>query len=163
MNNVYSKEELDFISKLKDSNDKMEDFLNIKRSEWNNNINPLFDILKENFTQESYKKIIEAQSYALSYRQMINEEISFFLNKRSKEEVKLKRAKQEKFIFYATGFGLKTSLGEKTILIDGSVSELERTTQLIDVHVDFLRNSSKSLDNLGYSIKNIIELMGYLK
>ena len=74
----------------------------------------------------------------------------------------MKKLKQDKFVFYATGFGLKTNLGEKALLIDAHIAENERNLQLIDVHVDFLRNSSKNLETLGYTIKNIIELMNYL-
>jgi hypothetical protein len=33
---------------------------------------------------------------------------------------------------------------------------------LIENHIEFLRNSSKNLESLGYTIKNIIELMNYL-
>ena len=109
--NLYNQEELERIDKIKETNDKLEDFFNAKSEEWNKNVNPLFDVLRNNWTLESAPKIIEIQSLALSYRQNINEQISFFLNKRSKEEVKIKKLKQDKFVFYATGFVLKTNLG----------------------------------------------------
>lgn len=161
--NVYTKEEIDRINKNKETNDRMEEFFSQKRERWNESIEPLFEIIKTSFNLENSHKIIEVQSYALSYRQKINEEISFFLNKRSKEDVKLKSLKQEKFIFYATGVGLKTNMGEKNILIDAHVAESERAIQIIDVHIEFLRNSSKNLESLGFTIKNIIELMNFLK
>lgn len=160
--NVYTKEELERINKVKETNDKMEEFFNQKRERWNENIEPLFQIMKTNFTLENSQKIIEIQSLALSYRQNINEEISYFLNKRSKEDVKLKALKQEKFIFYATGVGLKTNMGEKNLLIDAHIGENERNIQLIDTHIEFLRSTSKNLEALGFTIKNIIELMNYL-
>ena len=160
--NVYTKEELERINKVKETNDKMEEFFNQKREKWNENIEPLFQIMKTNFTLENSQKIIEIQSLALSYRQNINEEISYFLNKRSKEDVKLKALKQEKFIFYATGVGLKTNMGEKNLLIDAHIGENERNIQLIDTHIEFLRSTSKNLEALGFTIKNIIELMNYL-
>lgn len=160
--NVYTKDELDRINKVKETNDKMEEFFNQKREKWNENIEPLFQIMKTNFTLENSQKIIEIQSLALSYRQNINEEISYFLNKRSKEDVKLKSLKQEKFIFYATGVGLKTNMGEKNLLIDAHIAENERNIQLIDTHIEFLRSTSKNLESLGFTIKNIIELMNYL-
>lgn len=160
--NVYTKDEIDRINKAKETNDKTEEFFNQKREKWNKNIEPLFQIMKTNFTLENSQKIIEIQSLALSYRQNINEEISYFLNKRSKEDVKLKTLKQEKFIFYATGVGLKTNMGEKNLLIDAHISENERNIQLIDTHIEFLRSTSKNLESLGFTIKNIIELMNYL-
>lgn len=161
--NLYPKEEVDRINKAKETNDKLEEFFNNKRDEWNKNMEPLFVSLKDSFTIEKSSKIIDIQSLALSYRQIINEQISFFLNKRSKEDVKLKRLKQDKFVFYATGFGLKTNMGEKSILIDAHIAENERNLQLIENYVEFLRSSSKTLESLGYTIKNIIELFNYLK
>lgn len=160
--NLYNQEELERIDKIKETNDKLEDFFNAKREEWNKNVNPLFDVLRNNWTLESAPKIIEIQSLALSYRQNINEQISFFLNKRSKEEVKIKKLKQDKFVFYATGFGLKTNLGEKALLIDAHIAENDRNIQLIENYIEFLRSCSKNLESLGYTIKNIIELMNYL-
>lgn len=160
---VFSKEELENISKLEETNNRLEEFFMQKRTQWNKNIEPLFSIMKENFKPESSQKIIDIQASALSYRQALNEEISLFLNKRSKEDVKLKKAKQDKFLFYATGFGLKTNMGEKSILIDAHTSQIERTIQIIDTHIEFLRASSKNLESLGYAIKTVIELFNYLK
>jgi hypothetical protein len=160
--NLYSQEEIDRINKSKEINDKLEDYFNQRREEWNNNLNPLFEVLKMSLTAENSQKIMEAQSFALSYRQALNEQISFFLNKRSKEEVKNKKIKQDKFVFYATGFGLKTSLGEKSLLIDAHLAENDRNIFLIENYVEFLRSSSKNLESFGYTVKNIIELMNYL-
>jgi hypothetical protein len=160
--NLYNDEEIARITKAKETNDKLEEFFNGKREEWTNNITPLFEVIKNNFTLENSIKIMEVQSIALSYRQMINEQISFFLNKRSKEEVKIKKLKQDKFVFYATGFGLKTNLGEKGLLIDAHIAENDRNIQLIENYVEFLRSASKSLESLSYTFKNIIELYNYL-
>lgn len=160
---VFSKEELENIAKIEETNNRMEEFFMDKRSQWNKEIEPLFKIMKENFKPESSQKIIDIQATGLSFRQALNEEISLFLNKRSKEDVKLKKIKQDKFLFYATGFGLKTNMGEKSILIDAHTAQIERAVQLIDTHIEFLRASSKNLESLGYAIKTIIELFNYLK
>jgi hypothetical protein len=160
--NLYNQEEIERINKSKETNDKLEEYFNQRREEWNNKLTPLFDVLKTSFTIENSQKIMDIQSLALSYRQALNEQISFFLNKRTKEEVKTKKIRQEKFVFYATGFGLKTNLGEKSILIDAHLAENDRNILLIENYIEFLRNSSKNLESLGYTIKNIIELMNYL-
>jgi hypothetical protein len=159
---LYDETEVNRINKAKETNDRLEEFFTDKREEWNNNTKPLFESIQGNFTLESSIRVVEIQSLALSYRQMINDQISFFLNKRSKGEVKLKKIKQDKFIFYATGFGLKTNLGEKMLLIEAHIAENERNIQVIDSHIDYLRTTSKNLESLGYTIKNIIDLMNYL-
>lgn len=160
--NLYNQEELDRIKKQKDINDKLEELLERKRGEWNEMISPLFAILKLKFDNNNSQSLLESQSQSLAFRQNINEEISFFLNKRIKEEVKLKKIKQDKFVFYATGFGLKTNMGEKSLLIDGHLAENERNILLIDNHVEFLRSCVKNLESFGYTVKNMIDLMNYL-
>lgn len=161
--NLYNQEEADRIKKVKETNDKLEDFFNEKRAEWNKNVEPLFKVLSVDLSNPSNSnKILEAQSFALSFRQQINEQINFFLNKRSRETTKLKKLKQDKFIFYATGFGIKTNLGEKGILIDGHIAENDRCIELIESYIEFLRDTVRNLESLGFSIKNMIELMNYL-
>ena len=108
------------------------------------------------------KKILEAQSLALSYRQMINENINFFLNKRSKESTKIKKIRQDKFVFYAIGFQVKTNTGEKAILIDAHLAENDRCIELIESYITFLRDTVKNLEAFGFTIKNMIELLNYL-
>lgn len=161
--NVYSQEEIDRINKIKETNDKLEQFFQEKRNEWNKTIEPLYQVLKIELNTSTSNKFMEAQSFCLSYRQMINEQISTFLDKRSKQDVKLKRLKQDKFIWYATGFGIKTNMGEKTLLIEAHVAEEQRNVELIDIYIDFLRNTNKNLESFSFSFKNILELFNYLK
>jgi hypothetical protein len=161
--NPYNQEEVDRINKVKETNDKLEEFFNGKRGEWNKTVEPLFKVLTVDLSNPSNsKQILEAQSLALTYRQQINEQINFFLNKRSKETTKIKKLRQDKFIFYATGFGIKTNLGEKGILIDGHIAENDRSLELIESYIEFLRDTVRNLESLGFSIKNMIELMNYL-
>lgn len=161
--NLYNQEELDRIQKTKDTNDRLEELFNDKRSEWNKQVEPLFKALTTDLSNPSNSKyILEAQSTALSFRQQINENINFFLNKRSKETTKIKRLRQDKFVFYAIGFQVKTNMGEKAILIDAHIAENDRCIELIESYITFLRDTVKNLEAFGYSIKNMIELMNYL-
>lgn len=160
--NIYSQEELDKISRLKETNDRLEDFFNNKREEWSKLITPLFEVLKFEITSKTSQQILDTQSLCLTYRQSLNEQISVFLDKRSKQDVKLKRIKQDKFIWYATSFGIKTNMGEKTLLIEAHVSEEQRNVELIENYIEFLRQTNKNLESLQFTIKNIIELFNYL-
>jgi hypothetical protein len=160
--NLYDEGELKRIKEVQDKNHKMEEFFKDKRIEWNEIVEPLFQVLKIQMNNTSSKKVLEAQSLALVYRQQINEQINYFLNKRSKELTKFKKLKQDKFVFYATGFGVKTNMSEKSILIDGHLAENTRSMELIESYIDFLRDTSKNLESFSYSIKNMIELINYL-
>ena len=159
---LYDDTEINRIEKMKKTNETLEKFFEEKRSQWSSNLSPLFETIKTQFTLNNAPKIIEVQSLALSYRQSLSEEISLFMNKRSKEAIKIKKIKQDKFVFYATGFGLKTNLGEKALLIDAHIAEYTRNTELIETHIEFLRSCIKNLETLGFTIKNIIELHNYL-
>tara|TARA_X000000368_G_scaffold167388_1_gene132083 strand:- start:841 stop:1344 length:504 start_codon:yes stop_codon:yes gene_type:complete len=161
--NVYDKAELERIKKVNESNNRMEEFLSTQREELDKNIEPLFRILSIKFNdRDSLTKVMDTQAVSLVHRQSISEKINFFLNRRSKESIKLKKLKQDKFIFYATGFGIKTNLSEKNILIDAHLAENERTLELIESHIEYLRDTVKNLESLAYSIKNMIELMNYI-
>ena len=60
--NLYNQEELDRIQKIKETNDKLEEFFNDKRSEWNNNVEPLFKVLTTDLSNPSNSKfILDAQ------------------------------------------------------------------------------------------------------
>ena len=160
---VFSPEEIDRITKVRETNDKLEEYFSERRKEWNTNVDPLFKVISVDLTNPSNaKQITNAQASALSYRQSINEQINYFLNRRSREMTKVKKLRQDKFIFYATGFGIKTNLGEKSILIDGHLAENERNIELIESYIEFLRDTVKNLESFQYSVKNMIELMNYL-
>lgn len=160
---VYNQEEVDRIKKVQETNEKMEDFFNDKRKTWNELVTPLFKVLSTDLSNPSNARhLLDAQANVLTHRQQISEEINVFLSKRSRETTKIKKLRQDKFIFYATGFGIKTNLGEKGILIDGHLAENDRTIELIESYIEFLRDSVRNLESFGYSIKNMIELMNYL-
>ena len=160
--NVYNQEELDRIARIRDTNDKLEDFFKNKRQEWKELIEPLFQVLKIELNSQTSKQIMEVQSTCLTYRLLLTEQISHFLDKRSRQDVKLKKIRQDKFIWYATSFGVKTNMGEKTLLIDAHVAEEQRNIELIENYIEFLRQSNKNLESLQFTIKNIIDLFNYL-
>jgi hypothetical protein len=159
----YTPEELEKINKIKETNDKLEEFFNQRRIDWNKNIEPLFVVISSDITNPSNSRLLlDSQATALSYKQQIIEQINHFLNKRGREVSKVKKLKQDKFIFYATGFGVKTSLGEKGILIDGHIAEYDRTINLIESYIDYLRDTIKNLESFSFSIKHMIDLLNYL-
>ncbi len=160
--NVYSQEEIDRIARIRDTNDKLEDFFKSKRQEWKDLIEPLFLVLKIELNSQTSRQIMDVQSTCLTYRQALTEQISHFLDKRTRQDVKLKKVRQDKFIWYATSFGVKTNMGEKTLLIDAHVSEEQRNIELIENYIEFLRQSNKNLESLQFTIKNIIDLFNYL-
>jgi hypothetical protein len=161
--NVYDAQELDRIKKASESNERLEDWLKQQRGDCEIAIAPFLEAMSIKMdTRDAVSKISDTQAMALVHRQSLSEKIAFFLNKRSKETVKLKKLKQDKFIFYATGFGVKTNASEKTMLIDAHLAENERTLELIEAHVEFLRDNVRVLEGVGYGVKNIVDFANHL-
>lgn len=144
-------------NQLSEKNQRLESFYSQKREAWTKTLMPLFGQLKE-----VPQAVYEMQAEALSYRHSINEEIAYFLQKLTTETSAMKQAKRDRFIYYATGFSLKTNTGEKQVLVDGDLAEMEKTVELMQLHIDFLRDCVKTLDNLQYAVRNRVMLMEYL-
>lgn len=162
-NKMYPPEEVERIKGLEEANNQYEDFFSNKRNEWNKELNALFTILFHgNFTMNNSKNIIDAQAEVLRLRQKCNEEVGYYSQKLAKAKSENSEISQQKFLFYSTGFGLKTNLGEKKLLIDGHMRENERYCNLIETHIEFLRGTLSTLESWGYGIKNIIQLIEYL-
>jgi 2C-methyl-D-erythritol 2,4-cyclodiphosphate synthase len=161
-NVMYPQEERERIGKIIEFGQKLEEFLEGEKEKWNKEIQPLFEQIKEKFTIDNAQVVIDTQTSALAYRQNISDRISYWLNKRSKEDIKIKMVKQERLLFYSVGFGYEPKLSEKAALIDAHLAENQRIIELYDSHVDFLRATAKNLESLGFAIKNIIELMSIL-
>ena len=164
---LYDKEELESIGKNQETNDRMEEYFNNSRDKWNKEIDEVISSARCEYNREHAQQIVELQATALAHRQNINEQISFYLQKRSKEKIKLKRATQEKMVWYAMGHSKFNVVGKLTNsqitnVVDAHTAETERGVELIEVHIEFLRTSTKTLSDLGYQVKNTIELYNLL-
>ena len=53
------KDILKVFNKAKETNDKLEEFFNQKREEWNKNLEPLFDVIKNRLTIENSSKVFD--------------------------------------------------------------------------------------------------------
>ena len=97
----------------------------------------------------------------------MNDEISFYLSKRSKEDVKLKKYRADKLMWYAVGSPVKAkgnfSANQLTEIIDAHVAEQQRSVNIIDSYVEFLRVGLKGLDSLSFNMKYIVEFFNALK
>lgn len=166
-NLLYDKEELEAIAKKEDSNNKMEEYFNTQRSTYKDELLPLLEISKLQYNAENAAKIVEIQASTIVYRQRITDEIAFYLQRLSREKVKSKRAIQEKMVWYAAGkspfnFTGKISNTQMSSIIDGHTAESIRATEIIESHIDFLRGVAKNLSDMGYQVKNTIELYNLL-
>lgn len=165
--NLYEKEELESIAKKEESNNRMEEFFKDKREVWTKDIQPILETAKLTYNSENAQKIVDLQVDALVHRERLQNEIAFYLNQLSKEKVKFKRQEQDKIVWYALGkvplnINGKVSNSQMTAIIDGHLVEAKRATEIIETHIEHLRSMVKMLTDVGYQVKNTIELYNFL-
>lgn len=138
-------------------NKSVEDLFKVQRADWVGKLKPLFETMKDG-VEEMY----EMHATALSYRHIMSDEIIFHTTKLSKVMAEQKRIRKDKLINYTIKFQIKFNTSEKNVCIDADTSELERYVELFQMHIEFLRESIKTIDNLGFAIKNKISLLEYM-
>ena len=138
-------------------NEQYEELLKNQRTEWLKKVEPLFETMKDGI-----EELYEMQATALSYRHILGDEVNFYTTKLSKTIAEQKRIKKDKLINYILKFQVKLNTTEKNICIDADTSEMERYVELVQMHVEFLRESVKTIDNLQFAVKNKISLLDYL-
>jgi len=136
---------------------QLEEYFEAQRTEWSNKLKPLYTAIRGD-----HRELIDTQALQLSYRHMAMDDATKLLSKLSRELSKKKILERDSFLYYATGYGLKTSNPEKTKLIDADLAERVRVIELIQEHIDYLREIIKLLDQIGYAIKNRISIFNYL-
>ena len=98
-----------------------------------------------------------------NYRQMTTSEIRTYALMIYKENKALKPLIKSRFEWYSTKYqiALKNS-GDKMKLIESDVAEIQYRIDLLDNHVDFLKGTGDNLKQMGYTVKNRLELLNIL-
>ena len=104
----------------------------------------------------------DIQAEAISQRQNAIDEVNTYAVKILKLVQKMKVLTKQKFEFYATSYQVKTSGTEKLRLIEADLSEYQLFIDELDEYVNFLRDTSKNLEAINYSVKGKIELASIL-
>lgn len=118
--------------------------------------------LTRRISSDDLKSIVNVQAEAISHRQNVVDEIKVYSVKIHKLVQKMKVLTKSRFEFYATSYQVKTSGTEKLRLIEADLSEHQCFINELDEHVNFLRDTSKNLESINYSVKARIELANIL-
>jgi len=104
------------------------------------------------------QEMIQVQAEVISLRQILTEEIKSISYRIYKFKQKMKEFEKERLEFYLLGYAVKTSGGEKSKLIESDLSLYQYRLDMFDVHVDFLRETQRNIDNVNFAVKNKITL-----
>lgn len=139
--------------KIKKTNVELEKRFKEERDKWLKDITALVK------SSGDTSKLNEAQVFQLSYRQMCVEKICEYRVLLEKRQELFDKQCASRFREYTTNYDLKLSGSEKQLFIQSDCSELKLQIKMISVQINFFEESIKTLDNLGFAIRNKIEIV----
>jgi hypothetical protein len=130
---------------------KLDEFLGKQRLEWTQKIKELADQLKKGINLE------EVSSYTLSYRQILVEHLASMSNRIRTQKSTVDRRYKEKWLEYYN-YDYKLTDKQKERFIDADIADEKHMLDLLDSQKSFLEGSIKTLDNMGFAIKNRLDM-----
>lgn len=139
-------------SKTKSLNEELERRFKTEREEWNEKMFDVINSIKDN------KKLTEAQVIQLSYRQIIMDKLTEYRILCDKRQESYDKLIQKRSDEYENQSARKLSAVDKKVYLTGDYASLNRQIKLISRQIMYLEETVKTLDNLGFAIKNKIEI-----
>lgn len=139
-------------SKTKTLNEELEKRFKTEREEWNEKMFDVINSIKDN------KKLTEAQVIQLSYRQIIMDKLTEYRILCDKRQESYDKLIQKRSDEYENQSARKLSAVDKKVYLAGDYASLTRQIKLISRQIMYLEETVKTLDNLGFAIKNKIEI-----
>jgi Trp operon repressor len=145
----------------KDASARKDEFTK-KMSESKKQWTAIVRILTNRLKNDNIKDVYDIQAEAISHRQNVVEEVNIYAVKIHKLSQQMKVLSKARFEFYTTSYQVKTSGTEKLRMIESDLSKNQLFIDELDEHVNFLRETSKNLESINYSVKGRIELANIL-
>jgi D-mannonate dehydratase len=134
--------------------DKLNDldrFLEKQRSEWGDRIMEVIDMIRH------MDKLSEAQVTMLSYRHMVIDQIARINITLRKRESAYNIQYKNKFIEYYN-YDYKLNDKQKVNMVEADLSSLNKQIGFLTTQIDFFKECIKTLDNIGWAIKNKLNI-----
>ena len=141
--------------KINKTNVTLEERFKEERGEWNDKIIKLIESIKHT------TKLSEAQVIQLSYRQMIQDKLAEYRILHEKRQEMFDKQMTERFREYKLGYDIKLSSSETQAFIQTDCKALKLQLKMIHTQITYFEESIKTLDNIGYAIKNKIEIVSH--
>ncbi len=97
-----------------------------------------------------------------SSRQIIIERISKLYQYLALYNSVYKSKKKELFVKYTIDSDIKLGQGEKTIMVEGDLADLQKKISLIEHHIDYYKETVKNLDSMLYGVRNKLQIEQFL-
>lgn len=129
----------------------LDEYLAKQRIEWTDKIKALTEQLKKGIDLE------EVSSYTLSYRQILVEHLSTMGNRIKTQKAVVDRKYKEKWLEYYN-YDYKLTDKQKEKFIDADLSDDKQMLSILESQKAFMEGSIKTLDNMGFAIKNRLDM-----
>lgn len=136
---------------LKEKILKLDEYLGNQRLEWTEKIKGLTEDLKRGSNLE------EVMSYTLSYRQIMVEQLASMSNRiRAQKSSVDQKYKQKWLEYYNYDYKLTDKQREK--FVEADLADDRHMLELLETQKSFIEGSVKTLDNMGFAIKNRLDI-----
>lgn len=139
------------MSTTKEKITTLDEYLSNQRMEWTSKIKGLTNDLKLGNNLE------EVSAYTLSYRQILVEQLATMGNKiRSQKSVVEKKYKEKWMEYYSFDYKLTDKQRER--FVEADIADDNSILELLLMQKSFIEGSVKTLDNMGFAIKNRLDI-----
>lgn len=140
-------------TKTQEVNEELDKRFKAERTDWNDKLFDVIESIKDN------RKLTDAQVIQLSYRQIIMDKLTEYRNLCSKRQETYDKIIQKRSDEYENHNARKLSAVDKKMSLAGDYASLNRQIKIITHQIMYLEETIKTLDNLGFAIKNKIEIL----
>lgn len=130
---------------------QLDEYLANQRSEWTLKIKELTTNLKEGINLE------DVSAYTLSYRQILVENLATIAGKIRTQKGTVDKLYKQKWIEYYK-FDYKITDKQRERFIEADLSDDKQILDLLESQKAFIEGSVKTLDNMGFAIKNRLDI-----
>jgi hypothetical protein len=139
--------------KINKTNVTLEERFKEERTEWNDKIIKLIESIKDT------SKLAESQVIQLSYRQIVQDKLAEYRILHEKRQEMFDKQMADRFREYKLSYDIKLSSSETQMFVQADCKALKLQIKMIHTQIVYFEESIKTLDNLGFAIKNKIEIM----
>lgn len=139
------------MAEVKDKITQLDEYLIKQREDWTQKIKGLTEELKLGNNLEN------VSAYTLSYRQILVEHLATMGNRIKTQKSVVDRKYKDKWIeYYSYDYKLTDKMREK--FVDADIADDTNILELLVTQKGFFEGSIKTLDNMGFAIKNRLDI-----
>jgi|TARA_B110000208_G_scaffold47508_1_gene62953 predicted metal-dependent hydrolase len=136
---------------LKEKILKLDEYLGKQRIDWTDKIKELTVNLKKGIELE------EVSAYTLSYRQILVEQLASMSNKMRAQKGTVDQKYKQKWIEYYQ-YDYKLTDKQRERFLESDLADDKQLYDLLETQKSFIEASVKTLDNMGFAIKNRLDM-----